>query len=543
MLPGKNSMVDCIVFLLMGMVLGYGFWGLGGNAKTDLKSDAKLAIEKISAMQGEIGGLKREIEKQRKANYILKTEYNKRVAGLKKKEMADKQKEAALADLSRIHHQKQGEGKLKDNKKSLIDETGKIDESSTIIQEHPLNSSANQDVPSLIGTGWLAGRMLSPDIKILFVDSWPPRKKEYDAGHIPGSSYMGISGLMQAIGNGSTPPDRVRYESMMSGLGINNNDHVVLYGVSGKDDFTLAAFWLMEYFGHAKLSYLNGGLTKWNKEKRPVIKGFSKPVPSSYKGGIPNKSALVKADEILQGLKDPEVVVIDARGSGEYIGKINIEKNRRVGHIPGAIDMDHFTTNFKLDDGTIKFVNDLKAVYESKGVTKDKKIIIYCQAGVRASNTYFILKYVLGYPNVRNYIGSWHEWGNRVDFSKYPVEVSALKDFKFKDVEEAGTKYIGVNKCKACHIKQYNSWKRTKMAVSFENLKPGVKAEEKLKVGLNPKMDFTKDPECLACHTTGYGKPGGFISIEETPEMANVQCEACHGAEAAPSGNMSLCRR
>jgi hypothetical protein len=94
-------------------------------------------------------------------------------------------------------------------------------------------------------------------------------------------------------------------------------------------------------------------------------------------------------------------------------------------------------------------------------------------------------------------------------------------------------KYIGVKKCKACHIKQYKSWVKTTMATSFENLKPGVKAAEKKKAGIDPDKDYTHDAKCLECHTTGYGQPGGFTSIEETPKLANVQCESCHG----PGGN------
>jgi mono/diheme cytochrome c family protein len=96
-------------------------------------------------------------------------------------------------------------------------------------------------------------------------------------------------------------------------------------------------------------------------------------------------------------------------------------------------------------------------------------------------------------------------------------------------VDSAEYKYIGAKKCKACHIKQYKAWKKTKMANSFENLKPGVKAEAKKKAGLDPNKDYTTDENCLKCHTTGYGKPGGFKSLEETPKMINVQCEVCHG--------------
>lgn len=96
-----------------------------------------------------------------------------------------------------------------------------------------------------------------------------------------------------------------------------------------------------------------------------------------------------------------------------------------------------------------------------------------------------------------------------------------------------GAGYIGATKCKACHIKQYKSWAKTPMASAFESLKPGVKAEAKKNAGLDPDRDYTHDSGCLECHTTGYGRPGGFKSIEETPKLANVQCESCHG----PGGN------
>lgn len=88
--------------------------------------------------------------------------------------------------------------------------------------------------------------------------------------------------------------------------------------------------------------------------------------------------------------------------------------------------------------------------------------------------------------------------------------------------------YLGAKKCKACHMKQYKAWQKTSMATSFENLKPGIKAEEKIKAGLDPDKDYTNDADCLRCHTTGYGR-GGFTSLAETPKLINVQCEGCHG--------------
>lgn len=101
--------------------------------------------------------------------------------------------------------------------------------------------------------------------------------------------------------------------------------------------------------------------------------------------------------------------------------------------------------------------------------------------------------------------------------------------FSMTTANADGAKYLGAKKCKMCHMKQYKSWEKTKMATSFESLKPGVKAEAKKKAGLDPDKDYTTDAKCLKCHTTGYGKPGGFTTIAETPKLAGGQCEACHG--------------
>ena len=95
-------------------------------------------------------------------------------------------------------------------------------------------------------------------------------------------------------------------------------------------------------------------------------------------------------------------------------------------------------------------------------------------------------------------------------------------------ISSISREYVGVKKCKVCHLKQYKSWLQTKMATSFENLKPGMKEEAKMKAGLDPRKDYTQDASCVRCHTTGYGK-GGFVSMEKTPDLINVQCESCHG--------------
>lgn len=281
--------------------------------------------------------------------------------------------------------------------------------------------SAKKGIQKLVETGWLSNNLDNPKIKIVYVDNWPSRKAEYDKKHIPGSLYLNIGAVLGIIRDGSFPPNIGVFEIEMSKLGISKDDHVILYGFEAKDIFTLATLWLLDYFNHEKSSYLNGGLEKWHKEKRKTSSASAKIKPTTYKAGERNESIRADAYYVLMRLKDPNVVIVDARGTDEYKGKTNPETNKRVGHIPGALDMGYYTTNFKTS-GTLRSVKALTAIYTRKGITKDKEIIVYCQGGLKTSNTYFVLKHILNYPNVRNYIGSWGEWGNRVNFNWYPVE-------------------------------------------------------------------------------------------------------------------------
>ena len=157
---------------------------------------------------------------------------------------------------------------------------------------------------SVVDTKWLAGNLSK--VKVVFVDNWPLDKEQYMKKHIKGSVYMGLGGVMGARNGGN--PDKAKFEGMMHRLGISNGDHVVLYGADYDSVFTLGAFWLMEYFGHEKVSFLDGGLAKWNAEGLPTEGGMKRAAPGKYKAASPNKAILATADDVLAAIGKAGIV-------------------------------------------------------------------------------------------------------------------------------------------------------------------------------------------------------------------------------------------
>ncbi len=271
---------------------------------------------------------------------------------------------------------------------------------------------------ALVDTQWVADNMGKPGMRLINVGDPSPRAMAaYGSKHIDGSMFLSVKSLLNVLGKGKNPPDKAKFETLMGKFGIGNDTHVVIYGADSGNPFSTNAFWLMEYFGHKKVSYMNGGMKKWKREKRKTVSGAPPKVAAAKYSATPDPSLYADADYVLQNLKNPKVSLVDTRSMKEY--KANPRRNPRGGHIPGAVSLDFKSTNVK--GGTFKSASDLKAAYEGKGVTSDKEVITYCQAGIRAAHTYVVLKHILGYPNVKNYVGSIFEW-TRLDKKKYPME-------------------------------------------------------------------------------------------------------------------------
>ena len=179
------------------------------------------------------------------------------------------------------------------------------------------------------------------------------------------------------------------------------------------------AFWVLKYYGYKDVRLINGGRKKWLQEDRALTKDVPTYSKGNFAANEPDSNIRVFLDEVKRAVSAPELKMVDVRSPKEFTGEIlappeyPTEHAQRGGHIPGAVNIP-WAQAVNDSDGTFKSTDELKQLYESKGITPDKEIIAYCRIGERSSHTWFVLKYLLGYPKVKNYDGSWTEWGNMI---------------------------------------------------------------------------------------------------------------------------------
>jgi thiosulfate/3-mercaptopyruvate sulfurtransferase len=267
---------------------------------------------------------------------------------------------------------------------------------------------------------WVKQNLGKPGIAIIEVDYDP--KLAYEQGHIPGALLidwrkdMNRPDVRDII-------DAWEFEKLMSRLGISNDTHVILYG-DYNNWFATFAFWVFEMYGHQKVQLLNGGRKKWIDSGGELTKEVPAVKPATYKVPKVNYENRVFLEDLLKmKIADPNLVLVDVRSPAEYTGEITAppeypnEHAQRGGHIPGAVNIPWGQAI--REDGTFKSVEELRQLYSSKGVVPDKRVVTYCRIGERASVTWFVLKHLLGYKDVKVYDGSWTEWGNLV---RFPIE-------------------------------------------------------------------------------------------------------------------------
>ncbi len=266
----------------------------------------------------------------------------------------------------------------------------------------------------LVETAWVAQHLDNPKVRIIESDEDPLL---YAMGHIPGAVQVDwFSTLQHPLRRDFLTKEQ--FEEVASRLGIANDTTVVFYG-DKSNWFACYALWLFQYYGHQNVKIMNGGRLKWEQEKRPLVKEVSSYARSTYRANEADKSIRAFRDQVLAQSNERKPLV-DVRSPKEYSGELLHMPNypqegaTRGGHIPGAVSIP-WATAVNEADSTFKSAEELRAIYEGKGIKSDGEVIAYCRIGERSSLTWFVLKYLLGYPNVKNYDGSWTEWGNLVD--------------------------------------------------------------------------------------------------------------------------------
>ena len=283
---------------------------------------------------------------------------------------------------------------------------------------------ANPDV--LVSTDWVLEHAQDPDVRVIEVNE---DVLLYDTGHAPGSVKIDwLNDLWDDTIREFIQPDELA--TLFESLGVSNDTTVVVYG--DKNNWWAAyAFWFFRYNGHENLKLMNGGRAKWVAENKPVTTDVPDIQPGSYTPGQRNPELRAFREDVLKHLENVKAgtgALVDVRSPGEFKGEVTHmadypqEGVLRGGHIPGAQSIPW--AQAANPDGTFKSADELRALYEPKGVTPDKEVIAYCRIAERSSHSWFVLKYLLGYENVKNYDGSWTEWGNSVGL---PIEKGDAK--------------------------------------------------------------------------------------------------------------------
>jgi thiosulfate/3-mercaptopyruvate sulfurtransferase len=266
----------------------------------------------------------------------------------------------------------------------------------------------------LVSTSWVADHLDDPQVRLVESNE---DALLYETGHLPGAVKVDWFTTLQ---------DQVRrdfitkadFEELCSRLGIANDTTVVFYG-DKSNWFATYALWLFRYYGHENLKIMDGGRMKWQQEGRPMTKEVPTYPRTNYTASDPDESVRAYRDDVFEHIQEGDPLV-DVRSPQEYRGELLHMPNypqegaTRGGHIPGAANIPWSQATNEADS-TFKSAEELRQLYEGQGITPEKEIIAYCRIGERSSHTWFVLKYLLGYPDVRNYDGSWTEWGNLVN--------------------------------------------------------------------------------------------------------------------------------
>ena len=275
---------------------------------------------------------------------------------------------------------------------------------------------ANPDV--VVSTEWVADNLDNPNVRLVEVDV---DTEAYGSGHIPGAVSWNWTTQLEAQVQRDIPSHE-DWQELLSASGISSDTKIVLYG-DNNNWFATFAYWLARMFGHEDAVLVNGGRKKWELEGRPLVTDVPAVARTDYQAGSLDEGRRALYDDVRQHIQQAGAALVDVRSPAEFTGEIIAppglpETAQRAGRIPGATNVPWLSA-VNEEDGTFKSADELREVYDGKGITADRDIVVYCRIGERSSHSWFVLSELLGYDQVRNYDGSWTEWGNII---RAPIE-------------------------------------------------------------------------------------------------------------------------
>jgi thiosulfate/3-mercaptopyruvate sulfurtransferase len=257
----------------------------------------------------------------------------------------------------------------------------------------------------LVDTDWVAAHAADANVRIVDM-----RQSGFADGHVPGAVYLSPVAIRDAKAPPTFLPTPAAFEEMMAALGISDSTRVVAYDERG-GIYAARLWWILNYFGHTNVALMNGGWIKWTAEKRATATDAAASRAGRFTAK-PQPRWVATASDVAGAIGKPGIAIVDARTTAEIEGK-DLRNIKRGGFVPSSVPV-YWEDLLDLPQRTFKSADELKTIYESRGIVPSKDVIAYCQVGMRASVDLFAL-HLIGYDKLRNYYGAWEEWGNRDD--------------------------------------------------------------------------------------------------------------------------------